>query len=130
MPVKGLTEAKRGTRKAIARITGELTESTLTDVLRIAQGYATLMTPVDTANLRNSQYRDITPIREGLRGRVGYTAAYAAAVHDAPGTLMGKPRENGRGNYWDDQGEPEFLSKAFDEGEAEIKAAIKRGMKI
>lgn len=130
MPVKGVTEAKRNTRRMIGKIEGELSESTLTDVLRIAQGYATLITPVDTANLRNSQYRDIRPIGNGLRGRVGYTASYAAAVHAAPGTLKGEPRPNGNGNYWDDEGEPGFLDKAFVEARSDIKAAIRRGMKV
>lgn len=130
MPVKGITEAKRNTRRLIGKIEGELSESTLTDVLRIGQGYATLMTPVDTANLRNSQYRHIQKSADGLHGRVGYTAAYAAAVHDAPGTLRGEPRANGNGNYWDDEGEPGFLDKAFVEGRSDMKAAIRRGMRL
>ena len=68
---------------------------------------------------------------------LGYTAAYAAAVHDAKGTLKGTntPRsasDPSRGNVWDPDAEPGFLRKAFEDSDArrDIDSIIERHMKI
>jgi hypothetical protein len=126
MPVRGIKEAKQRTRKLILDLAGPVTERAITAALITGQGYATLMTPADTGTLRNSQYRRV----DGAHGRVGYTTAYAAAVHDAKGTLRGQPRANGNGNYWDPAGQPEFLVRAFEENEAEIRQVIVRESRI
>ena len=137
MPVKGLKEVRQSIRKAFVDISGPRTEKTLTEVLITAAAFAATMTPIDTSNLINSQYRKITAYGTRVVGAIGYTAAYAAAVHDAPGTLKGTntPRSTSdpsRGNFWDPDGEPEFLRKAFEDTDARaaIDAVIKRGMKI
>lgn len=131
MPVKGIDQVKRKYDAMIGKITGQLSERTVTQVLIIGQGHAHTMTPVDTSNLVNSQYRRVTPTDSGVIGMVGYTANYASAVHWAAGTLKGKPRPDGKGVYWGPDGEPQFLRKGFEEnGKAEIQQAIKRGMKI
>lgn len=145
MPAKGIREAKRNTRRMAGRITGELSERTMTEVLITAQGFATLMTPADTGNLRNSQYRILRRYNGGTKGQIGYTANYAAAVHNASGKLKGQPRAHfgktragvefgggtGKGNYWDPAGEPGFLTKAFEGSNlAAIDAVVRRGMKI
>jgi len=66
-----------------------------------------------------------------MTGRVGYTASYAARVNAAGGTLKGKPRPDGSGNYWDPDAEPYFLRKGFErDGIADIKATIQRGYKL
>lgn len=137
MPVKGLKEVRQAVRKAFIDISGPRAEKTLTEVLITAAGFAATMTPIDTSNLINSQYRKITAYGTRVVGAIGYTAAYAAAVHDAKGTLKGTntPRSKSdpsRGNFWDPDGEPEFLRKAFEDSDARaaIDAVIKRGMKI
>lgn len=131
MPAKGIREAKRKTRRIAGHIADNLTERTLTELLIVAQGYSTLMTPAEYGNLRNSQYRIVRPYNGGIRGQIGYTANYAAAVHNASGKLRGTPRKSGNGNYWDPAGEPQFLSKAFEgEGMAAIDSVVRRGMKI
>ena len=131
MPVRGIREAKRNTRRMAGRITGQLSERTMTEVLITAQGFSTLMTPAEYGNLRNSQYRIVRAYDGGIKGQIGYTANYAAAVHDAKGTLRGKPRASGNGNYWDPAGEPGFLTKAFEGSNlAAIDAVVRRGMKI
>jgi len=137
MPVKGLKEVRQSIRKAFVDISGSRAEKTLTEVLQTAAAFAANMTPIDTSNLVNSQYRKINAYGTRVVGAIGYTAAYAAAVHDKPGTLLGTntPRSKSdpsRGNVWDKDGEPEFLRKAFEDEDARaaIDAVIKRGMKI
>lgn len=144
MPVRGIKETRAGLRRVLADITGPVTELTLSRVLIIGAGRAAIMTPVDTSNLINSQYRRVERGRFGAWGRVGYTAAYAAAVHAASGKLKGQPRADfgttrdgvafgggtGVGNYWDPAGEPKFLERGFDESRAQIWAEIKRGYKV
>jgi hypothetical protein len=137
MPVRGLKEVRQQLRRVFGDISGPKAEKTLTEVLIIAAGYAATMTPIDTSNLINSQYRKITAYGTRVVGAIGYTAAYAAAVHDAKGTLKGTntPRtksDPSRGNFWDPDAEPEFLRKAFEDSgaRADIDAAIQRGMKV
>lgn len=145
MPLKGVKQAKAATKKLVGRIAGDLTERTVTEILIIGAGYAALLTPVDTSLLKNSQYRQVTHVFGATFGRVGYTAAYAAAVNAASGKLKGKPRADfgttragqafgggtGVGTYWAPGGEPDFLRKGFErDGKDDIKAAIKRGMAL
>lgn len=130
MPSRGFRQTRAKLRRTMGRIEGAVTERTLLEVLIIGSGRASMLTPIDTGNLINSQYRRIERGPFGAWGRVGYTAAYASAVHAASGELDGQPRPNGRGNYWDPAGEPGFLEKGFDESRAQIWAAIKRGYKV
>ena len=77
-------------------------------------------TPLDTGRLIDSAYGGKgAPVMETSSGamwtKVGYDdtiAPYAMAVHESPGTLKGKPRRNGNGNYWDLTGQPHFLHNA------------------
>lgn len=137
MPVKGLKEVRVQLKKIFGDIKGPKAEKTLTEVLITAAGFAATMTPIDTSNLINSQYRKITAYGTRVVGAIGYTAAYAAAVHNAKGTLLGTntPRSTSdpsRGNAWDPDAEPEFLRKAFEDSDARaaIDAIVKRGMKV
>lgn len=132
MPVKGLKEVRQKLNKLFGEIQGPMTEKALTEVLITAAGFAATMTPIDTSNLINSQFRQVIPKNKKVTGMIGYTAAYAAAVHDKPGTFKGKavPRDKNnlsRGNFWDPDGEPDFLRKAFEDTDA--KAAIDEVMK-
>lgn len=144
MSVKGIEKVKRGYRVHVGTIAGQKTESAVYNVLTTGAGYADMMTPVDTGNLINSRY---TPRIEGVEGkvsgRVGYTAAYAAAVHYAPGKLKGQPRAHfgatragqrfgggtGVGEYWDPMGEPKFLEKGFEKVKPEIPRLLKDAYK-
>jgi len=134
MPLKGVKEAKAATKALVGRIAGDLSERTVTEILIIGQGEAAVLTPVATSVLINSQFRRVTASAGGVHGRVGYTAAYAAAVNAAKGTLLGTntPRNPATlGNVWDPGAEPDFLRKGCEEKGADaIKAAIKRGMKL
>lgn len=126
MPTKGVQAVKTNLRASLERIAGEKTHAGLYAILSQGATLAATMTPVDTSNLINSQYAPQIE-RRGTKtiGRVGYTASYAAAVHSAPGTLMGQDRPGGNGKFWDPSGEPGFLDKGFEELKPSIPAILK-----
>lgn len=130
MPITGLDHVRRNVTLALGKIAGPLAEKTLQEVLIVAGASAASMTPMDTGNLSRSQYRRIEPGNGKVTAMLGYTAAYAAAVHARPGTLKGKDRPGGRGVYWGPSGEPQFLTKAFEENRDAIDFVVARGMKI
>lgn len=96
----------------------------------IGAAYSDTMTPIDTSNLINSRYINVKERGQGYRGTVGYTANYAAAVHEKPGTLKGKPRANGNGAYWQPNGEPRFLNKGFELHNVEIRNAFIKAIEL
>nr|WP_315528293.1 hypothetical protein [uncultured Achromobacter sp.] len=141
MPVKGIERVKRGFRIAVKEIGEGKTERAVYETLSQGSAMAAQMTPIDSSNLVNSQYAPQIDVKEGkVSGSVGYTASYAAAVHEASGKLKGKPRADfgktragvafgggtGNGNYWDPNAEPRFLTKGFDEIKSAIPAILKR----
>lgn len=141
MPVKGIERVKRGFRIAVKEIGEGKTERAVYETLSQGSAMAAQMTPIDSSNLVNSQYAPQIDVKEGkVSGSVGYTASYAAAVHEASGKLKGKPRADfgttragvgfgggtGNGNYWDPNAEPEFLSKGFDQIKGAVPAILKR----
>ena len=142
MAIKGMAQLRRNVRKQLTLAIPSHAERAMHIATSIIGGYATLMTPVDTSDLINSQYRIVKNEGRRVVAAIGYTARYAAAVHEMSGKLKGQPRADfgvtragvafgggtGRGNYWDPSGEPQFLSKAGDENLAEIDNAIRRAM--
>ncbi len=90
------------------------------------------MTPRETSTLINSQYRDVRQEGSRIVGRIGYTAEYAAAVHEAPGTLLGTntPRASGKGVVWGPSGEPEFLRKGGDQAKPIVEQTLRRGLSL
>ncbi|MBV7482524.1 hypothetical protein [Bordetella sp. BOR01] len=130
MPVKGIERVRRNYRVAVARIAEGTTERTVYEILSQGGAMAAQMTPIDTSNLVNSQYAPQIEVSQGkVTGNIGYTAEYAATVHDAAGTLRGRPRDPNdpsRGDFWDPNAEPRFLEKAFDEIKPAIPAILKR----
>lgn len=133
MPVRGVKQVRQNISRLMGEISGPMAERAVTEALIIGGGMATTMTPVDTSLLINSQYRIVKKVGSQVNGQLGYTAAYAAAVHDAKGTLRGQPRDPGdtsRGNFWDPAGEPEFLRKGFEMSKDDIDRAVKRNMAL
>lgn len=130
MPVKGIERVKRNYRVAVKKIATGTTERAVYEILSSGGAMAATMTPIDTSNLVNSQYAPQIDVQQRkVAGHIGYTAEYAAQVHEAPGTLAGRPRENGNGDYWDPNAEPGFLTKGFDEIKPSIPAILKRNYK-
>ncbi|HCW18464.1 hypothetical protein [Achromobacter sp.] len=141
MPVKGIERVKRGFRIAVKEIGEGKTERAVYETLSQGAAMAAQMVPRDTSNLVDSQYAPQIDVKEGkVSGSIGYTASYAAAVHEASGKLKGKPRADfgktragvgfgggtGNGNYWDPNAEPEFLTKGFDQIKGAVPAILKR----
>ena len=122
MPVKGIQRVKSAIRLKLGDAATGKTEAAIYAVLSQGAAVAATMTPADTGTLVNSQYAP--QIERGANGKttgsVGYTAAYAGAVHDATGALKGQDRPSGNGQFWDPSGEPGFLDKGFEQ----IKPAI------
>lgn len=119
MPVKGIERVRKSVRVTLDRLSGPVTEGAIYAVLSQGAAIADTMTPIDTSALVNSRYEpQITYQGKEIIGHVGYTAEYAAWVHDAPGVLRGEPRDPSdpsRGDFWDPNAEPEFLRKGFEE---------------
>jgi nitrogen-specific signal transduction histidine kinase len=90
------------------------------------------MIPRASSDLANSQTREVDMVGTVVRGRIGFMTEYAAAVHEAPGTLLGKnvPRPNGQGVVWGPSGEPEFLKKGAEQSKKVVEQALRRGMKL
>lgn len=134
MPVRGLDQTRRNLEKLTEQIKGRMSERALTEALIVAEGYAASLTPMDTGNLLQSMFREVKPHGNGYTGRIGYTANYAAAVHAMPGTLRGQPRDQNnpvRGDFWDPDAEPEFLTKAIErDGYRDIQATLRKHMKL
>ena len=141
MPVKGIERVRRNLKVTVDRISGRATEDAVRDILTMGSAQAQYMTPQDTGNLAQSQYAPQIDVKNGkVSGQVGYTARYAEYVHNAPGKLKGQPRAHfgktragvefgggtQRGDYWDPNAEPEFLTKGFEEIKPAIPAILKR----
>lgn len=154
MPVKNnsLNKVRVKLKGIVQGISDDLAPKAITAALIVGGGHAAVMVPVDTGTLVNSQFRIVEKGSKGWNGRMGYTANYAAAVHAMKGKLKGQPRGNfgmtgnqssagpqqprafgggtGQGNYWDPQGEPQFLTKGFEDNRKEIDAVVKKVMQI
>lgn len=118
MPARGLEQVRRRLTQALNDIDKRAARAAY-EAAVTGGGLADVMTPQDTGNLINSRYVVLNKAAKGWTAQVGYTAAYAAAVHDAKGKYVGTetPRDPGdpsRGNFWDPDAEPEFLKKAME----------------
>ena len=87
----------------------------MTQALILGASEASVLTPIDTSTLMNSQYRRVEKDGERIVGSVGYTAEYAAAVHDP---------DNAQ-NFRRASAEKEFLRKGFERAEPNIRAVLK-----
>lgn len=131
--IRGVEQAKRNLEHIIGDIQGRKVVRAIKSALLIVAPEAARMTPVAKSSvLINSQFQEVMVNGTRITGRVGYSANYAVYVHEAKGTLKGKPRplSQGGGNYWDPAGEPQFLKKAGDETRNAIDAVIKKELSL
>lgn len=91
----------------------------VTQALILGASEASVMTPVDTSTLLNSQFRSVTKDGRRIVGTVGYTAEYARYVHDP--AIQQRFRRS--------TAEKEFLKKGFEEAEPNIRAVIAGAIK-
>lgn len=146
MPLKGIERVRTNYAMRVKQIAGPVTEDAIRDVLEAGANIADAHTPVDTGTLLASRYQPVVASVNGRSiGHIGYTAAYAAAVHSMPGKLRGQPRADfattrdgaafgggtGVGNYWDPDAHPQWLERAFEDIRPYVpgilKAAYQRG---
>lgn len=86
----------------------------MTQALSLGASEASVMTPIDSSTLINSQYRRVETVDSKVVGTVGYTAPYAIPVHD-PEVKQKFRRPSA---------EKSFLSKGFEAAEPKIRAVI------
>jgi hypothetical protein len=91
----------------------------VTQALILGASEASVMTPVDTSTLLNSQFRSVAKEGSKIVGTVGYTAEYATYVHDP----------NVKQRFRRSTAEKEFLRKGFEESEPNIRAVIAGAIK-
>lgn len=91
----------------------------MTQALVLGASEASVMTPVDTSTLLNSQYRKVDKDGTKIVGTVGYTAEYAKYVHDP----------NVKQRFRRSTAEKLFLKKGFEEAEPNIRAVITGAIK-
>ena len=91
----------------------------VTQALILGASEASVMTPVDTSTLLNSQFRNVAKEGSRIVGTVGYTAKYAKYVHDP----------NVKQRFRRSTAEKEFLKKGFEEAEPNIRAVIAGAIK-
>lgn len=91
----------------------------MTQALILGAAESSVMTPIDTGTLLNSQFRRVERDGERVIGRVGYAAEYALPVHDP---------ENPQ-NFRRASAQKEFLKKGFERAEPNIRAVLKGAIK-
>ncbi|BDK24578.1 Uncharacterised protein [Enterobacter hormaechei] len=118
--VKGISQAKKSLNALVGDIQGRKVVRAMQSALIIGGSQAALYTPIDTSTLINSQFREITVNGNRVTGRVGYSANYAAYVHD-PSVPQNFRRATAR---------KEFLTKGFDDTRRQIDAVIKKELSL
>ncbi|CAH5882382.1 HK97 gp10 family phage protein [Enterobacter hormaechei] len=118
--VKGISQAKKNLNALVGDIQGRKVVRAMQSALIIGGSQAALYTPIDTSTLINSQFREITVNGNRVTGRVGYSANYAAYVHD-PRVPQNFRRATAR---------KEFLTKGFDDTRRQIDAVIKKELSL
>lgn len=91
----------------------------MTQALILGASEASVMTPIDTSTLLNSQYRKVDKDGTKIVGTAGYTEEYSAVVHDP----------NVKQRFRRSTAEKEFLRKGFEEAEPNIRSVITGAIK-
>ena len=139
MALKGLDNVLANLNKEIKKIEGA-THKGIVAAGEFIKEESQLMAPLDFGPLRASAFAISSA---PLQATIGYTAKYAAAVHESPMTLKGQPRADfgktragvsfgggsGKGTYWDN-GENKFLEKAVKNNIPQTLKIIQKRSKI
>ena len=94
-------------------------ERGMTQALILGASEASVLTPIDTSTLLNSQYKAVRRIPGKIIGTVGYTVSYALPVHDPD-----HPQ-----NFRRASAQKEFLRKGFENAEPNIRAVLRGAIK-
>ncbi|WP_312393388.1 HK97 gp10 family phage protein [Mixta calida] len=118
--IKGVRQAQQNLDALIGDIQGRKAARAIQSALIIGSSQASLYTPIDTSTLINSQFRELNVNGTRLTGRVGYSANYAAFVHDP----------NIPQNFRRATAQKEFLTKGFEDTRDVIDRTIKKEMAL
>ena len=128
MKVKGLDSVLKNLNKEIESIRGN-TRKGLSKAGLFIKGEAVERAPVEFGILRNSAFSQLSSLasKDNSSVKVGFTAEYAAYVHEMPMINKGKSRQGTgkKGSYWDG-GENKFLEKAVKLNIKEILGIIQK----
>lgn len=91
----------------------------VTQAMILGASEASVLTPIDSSTLINSQYRNVAKDGSRIVGSVGYTAEYALPVHDPD-----NPQ-----NFVRATAKKEFLKHGFENAEPNIRAVIRGAIK-
>jgi phage tail sheath protein FI len=92
----------------------------VTKMVITGAAHASLYTPIDTSTLLNSQFKRIVQNGSKVIGIVGYTAGYAAPVHD-PVVKQTFRRATAK---------KEFLRLGFEESADLLRSIVQQEMKV
>jgi len=125
MSLQGLDEVLNNLNLEINGIKNRSFDGLLEAGLKI-EAASNKRAPRDLGNLVGSSYTRKS--QDGsLSVEVGYTAEYAAYVHEnLEMKLKGEPRASGRGVYWGPKGESKFLEKTVRENERAIVEIVSK----
>lgn len=119
--VKGTQDCINQLNSIIGDVQSRKAVRAIQSALIIGSTRAAIYIPIGkTSNLINSQYREILIDGSRLIGRVGYTANYAAYVHD-PNRPMKFRRTTAK---------KEFLYKGFEDEKATIDEVIRQELRL
>ncbi|QHJ81304.1 MAG: hypothetical protein [Bacteriophage sp.] len=118
--VRGARECINQLNSIIGDVQGRRAVRAIQSALLIGGTRAALYTPIDTSMLINSQYREMFVNGTRLTGRVGYSANYAAYVHD-PNHPMRFRRSTAR---------KEFLYQGFRDERETINQVIRQELRL
>jgi len=118
--VRGARECINQLNSIIGDVQGRKAVRAIQSALLIGGTRAALYTPIDTSMLINSQYREMFVNGSRLTGRVGYSANYAAYVHD-PNHPMRFRRSTAR---------KEFLYQGFRDERETINQVIRQELRL
>ena len=130
MPVKGLNKVNNRLKDLAETKIPRLVEKGVHSALHTGLGYSILITPKDTSLLVNSSFVETRSDSRGAYGEVGYTASYAGAVHNIKNPKAPTPRASGNGLTWDPEGEPFFLTNAFEQNMNDINQVFYKAIKL
>ncbi len=118
--VKGIKQSQRRLNTIVSNIQERKVIRALQSAMIIGSSQAAIYTPIDTSYLLNSQFREIVVNGARITGRVGYSASYAAYVHDPA-----NPQ-----NFRRATAQKEFLTKGFEETQSLITRTIAKEMSL
>lgn len=102
----------------VANVVPQRAARGMTQALVIGAAEASVLTPIDTSTLINSQFRNVRAEGSRVIGTVGYTAEYAVPVHDPD-----HPQ-----NFRRQSAEKEFLRKGMERSEPQQRAVLLRSL--